>query len=80
MMRQTVINELDWLEPDWIPTKVTMHCNHKQEMSPEEFDELQAKSYGYKSIKEMHQRNYTRDKLNYLRFGDRVNGLIKDKR
>lgn len=75
-MKQTTINELDWLtDPNWIPVKVTYFTNHG-ERSPEQFDEDQAKSYGYDSVEDMNKHNYTKQKSLEITYGDKKKDLI----
>jgi len=66
---------LEWLlDENWVPKSVKYICNHG--VTNEEFDELQARSYGYKSVKDMNRYHYTKDKLKYLKYGDKSQGII----
>ena len=82
-MKQTKINydkELEWLtNPNWKPSHVRSIGNHFKvidELSNEKFDDYQAKLMGYKSHKDMVAYNYKKDKEYYLKYGDKVGGLI----
>jgi len=82
-MIQTQIDynkELEWLtNPNWKPAQVTRLNNHfkvRDEMSNKQFDDYQAKLMGYKSHKDMVAYNYKKDKEYYLKYGDKVGGLI----
>jgi len=66
---------LEWLLDDnWVPKSVKHICNHRS--TNEEFDERQALGYGYKSVKDMNCYNYIKDKLKYLKYGDKSQRLI----
>jgi len=66
---------LEWLlDENWLPKSVKHICNIG--VTNEEFEERQARSYGYKSVQDMDQHNYTKDKLKYLKYGDKSQGLI----
>ena len=68
--------ELEWLDEGYVPQKVTHFTNHDGEMTPEQFDESQAKSYGYDSFEDMVARNFEKDNQTYLKYGDKAKGLI----
>jgi len=76
-MRQYLIDyELEWLDPDFVPTSVTIDTNHGLGMTNDEYDEAQAKSYGYDSVEDMNKHNADHDKQTYLTCGDKTKGLI----
>lgn len=67
--------ELAWLlDEDWHPKSVTLHSNRNSEHN--RFDEMEAKSYGYDSVKHMNKHNHAKDKAHELKYGDQVKGLI----
>ena len=70
MKQQLIDYDLEWLDEEWLPEKVTHHTN-KGELTHNEFDEMQAQSYGYKSVEELDRHNYSRDKQKYLTYGDK---------
>ena len=66
---------LEWLLDDnWVPKSVKHICNIG--VTSEEFDERQARSYGYTSVQECNLYNYNKDKLKYLKYGDKSQRLI----
>ena len=67
--------ELEWLtNPEWKPTSVKVFTNRG--ISSEEFDNWQAKNYGYKNHEDMVSHNLLKDRASYLKYGDRTKGLI----
>lgn len=75
-MIQTTIDDLDWLtDPNWIPKEVH-HYTDKVEVTDEEFDEQQARSYGYDSVKQMNAHNLNNDRMQVIEYGDKKKGLI----
>lgn len=70
--------DLEWLEPDFVPSKVTVYSNHgisKKEFNNEKFDEDQARSYGYRDVKHMNRHNYSRDMQKAILHGDKKKAL-----
>ena len=66
----------EWLlDSDYVPAKVT-HFTNRTEMTPEQFDESQAQSYGYESFESMVAHNFERDQAHFLKYGDKVKELI----
>ena len=64
---------LAWLlDEEWIPKKVVKHIG----MSNDDFDDMQAKLYGYESVTQMNAHNYSKDMQNKLNYGDKYKGLI----
>jgi len=57
-MKQLVL-DLSWLESDWQPRKVDHHFY--KELSAQDFDIMQAKSYGYDSVEHLNKYNYNKD-------------------
>ena len=64
---------LAWLlDEEWKPKSVIKHIG----MSNQEFDDMQAKLYGYESVSQMNAHNYSKDMQKLMNYGDRAKGLI----
>jgi hypothetical protein len=70
-MEQLKLN-LEWLTDDWSPTSVKVFRG-KEELTDEGFDNMIARSHGYKDDSDMNHRNYIKDKLCIIKYGNNCN-------
>lgn len=69
-MKQLNINyDLEWLDPEWVPEKVT-HITNSKRSEREIFDDLQAQSWGYENHQDMITKMNKKHKHHKLAYGD----------
>lgn len=73
-MKQLMI-DLEWLEPSFNPSNVTIYKNYvekiyKEELTRDAFDDWLAQSYGYKNDADMIAQSNKKHKHHKLAYGD----------